>query len=331
MIKPVVFSGAQPSGKLTIGNYIGAISQWVKMQLDCQCMFCIVDLHSMTTHSSINTLKTKSLDTLALYLACGIDPDISTIFIQSHVPEHSQLHWILNCYTYFGELNRMIQFKEKLKKYKRSTNVGLFNYPILMASDILLYKTDLVPVGEDQKQHLELTQNIASRFNREYGTVFNIPRILIPSFGSRIMSLLDPRKKMSKSDSNSNNYITLLDDIDSIYKKVKQAITDSDYPPEIRYDPIKKPGISNLLTILSAFSKQSIACLEETFKGKTYFQLKTAVVKSLSLILKELQDRYYQERLNEDKLNDILYFGATKARRQASVFLRKIYEVIGLS
>lgn len=329
MNKLVVFSGSQPSGELTIGNYIGAIRNWVEIQSNYQCIYCIADLHSITAKDDVRSLKTRSLDTLALYLACGIDPDISTIFIQSHVPEHSQLYWILNCYTYFGELNRMIQFKEKSNRYKNHVNVGLFNYPVLMASDILLYQTSFVPVGEDQRQHLELTRNIAQRFNNKFGLVFTIPNIFISTYGSRIMSLLNPLKKMSKSDPDSNNYIALLDNIDLISKKISQAVTDSDFPPMIHYDPIKKPGISNLLAILSGVNGQSISYLEESFKSKTYSQLKTVVIQELSSMLKELQCRYINERSDENKLNRILNMGSQKARVQARITFKKVCQLMG--
>ncbi|WP_159715086.1 tryptophan--tRNA ligase [Blochmannia endosymbiont of Camponotus nipponensis] len=330
MNKPIVFSGVQPSGALTIGNYIGAIRHWVKMQYDYQCMYCIVDLHSVTNRSNLHQLHKTSLDTVALYLACGIDPNNTTIFIQSHVPEHSQLQWLLNCYTYFGELNRMTQFKEKLVQHKENVNIGLFNYPVLMASDILLYQTNLVPVGSDQKQHLELTRNIAKRFNYTYGTIFVVPEVSIPVCGSRIMSLLEPNKKMSKSDYNSDNFIALLDDIKVVSKKIKHAITDTDQPPIIKYDPINKPGISNLLDIFSGINEQPISYLEEIFKEKTYSQLKNELVQSMSSVLIKLQDRYYAERSNEDRLRYILHIGAKKAQKQASITLRKVHQAIGL-
>lgn len=332
MSKPVVFSGIQPSGHLTIGNYIGAIQQWVKMQKNYHCIYCIADLHALTTSKNAHNLRTISLDTLALYLACGINPDISTIFVQSDVLEHSQLNWILNCYTYYGELNRMVQFKEKSNRYKKnSINIGLFNYPVLMAADILLYQTNFVPVGEDQKQHLELICDIARRFNKNFGEVFIIPKVIIPKLGSRVMSLLDPLKKMSKSDSNSNAYITLLDDIVLISKKIRQATTDSDYPALIAYDPIRKPGISNLLTILSGINGQSICYLESMFKNQTYLELKNYLIQSLSLMLQKLKMRYLNERADENKLNHILYMGAIKARNFAHITLEKVYKSIGLT
>lgn len=256
--KPIVFSGAQPSGELTIGNYMGALRQWVQMQDDYDCIYCIVDLHAITARQDPALLRKRTLDTLALYLACGIDPKKSTIFVQSHVPEHSQLSWALNCYTYFGELSRMTQFKDKSARYAENINAGLFDYPVLMAADILLYQTNQVPVGEDQKQHLELSRDIASRFNNLYGDIFKIPEPFIPKAGARVMSLQDPTKKMSKSDDNRNNVIELLEDPKSVVKKIKRAMTDSDEPALIRYDVEKKAGVSNLLDILSGVTGQSI-------------------------------------------------------------------------
>lgn len=331
MYKRIVFSGAQPSGSLTIGNYIGAIQHWVSMQYDYKCWYCIVDLHAITARNNAGgLLSCRVLDTLALYLACGINPDNSTIFLQSHVPEHSQLYWLLNCYTYFGELMRMVQFKEKIVQGTEEINVGLFNYPVLMASDILLYQTNLVPTGEDQKQHVELVRSVAKRFNRIYGPVFVIPEILISVVGSKIMSLLNPTKKMSKSDCNVNNVIRLLDDINMVAKKINRAVTDSDCPPIIRYNPVDKPGISNLLMILASFSNKSIEYLENFFQKKTYFQLKHEVIQSVSLTLKQLQDRYYVERSNEEKLYRILHNGSNSARIQASIMLKKVHNALGL-
>ena len=252
MTKPIVFSGAQPSGELTIGNYMGALRQWVNMQDDYHCIYCIVDQHAITVRQDAQKLRKATLDTLALYLACGIDPEKSTIFVQSHVPEHAQLGWALNCYTYFGELSRMTQFKDKSARYAENINAGLFDYPVLMAADILLYQTNLVPVGEDQKQHLELSRDIAQRFNALYGEIFKVPEPFIPKSGARVMSLLEPTKKMSKSDDNRNNVIGLLEDPKSVVKKIKRAVTDSDEPPVVRYDVQNKAGVSNLLDILSS-------------------------------------------------------------------------------
>ncbi|KYP97554.1 tryptophanyl-tRNA synthetase [Sodalis-like endosymbiont of Proechinophthirus fluctus] len=329
MSKLIAFSGAQPSGELTIGNYIGALRQWVSMQDDYDCIYCIVDLHAITVRQDTQQLRKATLDVLALYLACGVDPARSTVFIQSHVPEHSQLGWLLNCYTYFGELSRMTQFKDKSACYAENISAGLFNYPVLMAADILLYQTNQVPVGEDQKQHLELSRDIAKRFNSLYGDIFTIPEPFIPKSGARVMSLLDPTKKMSKSDDNRNNVITLLEDPKSVVKKLKRAVTDSDEPPLVRYDPVTKPGISNLLDILSGVTGTPLAELERAFAGKMYGHLKTAVADAVSEMLTLLQARYHALRADEACLNHVLSDGAEKARAQASVTLAKVYEAVG--
>ncbi|XOD69793.1 MAG: tryptophan--tRNA ligase [Sodalis sp. (in: enterobacteria)] len=329
MKKPIVFSGAQPSGELTIGNYMGALRQWRSMQNDYNCIYCIVDLHAITVRQDAKQLRKATMDILALYLACGIDPTKSTIFVQSHVPEHNQLAWLLNCYTYFGELSRMIQFKNKSTLYSKNINAGLFDYPVLMAADILLYQTNKVPIGDDQKQHLELSQNIAKRFNSLYGKIFTIPEAFIPKSGARIMSLLNPTKKMSKSDDNRNNMIKLLENPKNIFKKLNRAVTDSDQPPLVRYDPIAKPGISNLLDILSGVTGTSVAALEKEFIGKMYNHLKFAVADSLSEMLISLQAKYHTIRTDETYLNQILQDGAEKAHDQASITLKKAYEAVG--
>ena len=333
MSKPIVFSGVQPSGELTIGNYLGALRNWVKMQDDYDCLFCIVDLHAITVRQDPQALHKASLDVLALYLACGIDPEKSTIFIQSHVPEHTQLAWILNCYTYFGEMSRMTQFKDKSARYEENVNVGLFTYPVLMAADILLYQANQVPVGDDQKQHLEITRDIANRFNALYGKkdvegnvvepVFAIPEVFIAKAGARVMSLLEPTKKMSKSDDNRNNVITLLEDPKSVVKKIKRAMTDGDEPPVVKYDPQNKAGVSNLLDILSAVSGKTIAELEAEFEGKMYGHLKTEVAEQVSGLLSELQARYHHYRQDETLLEKIFREGAEKARARAKKPLMK--------
>lgn len=329
MSKPVVFSGAQPSGELTIGNYMGALRQWVQMQDDYDCIYCIVDLHAITVRQDPVQLRKATLDTLALYLACGIDPKKSTIFVQSHVPEHTQLGWLLNCYTYFGELSRMTQFKDKSKRYEENITAGLFDYPALMAADILLYQTGLVPVGEDQKQHLELSRDIAARFNALYGDIFKVPEPFIPKSGARVMSLLDPTKKMSKSDDNRNNVIGLLEDTSSVVKKLKRAVTDSDEPPVVRYDIKNKPGVSNLLDILSATTGQSIPELEKAFEGKMYGHLKTATADAVSDMLTQLQARYHAIRDDETYLQQVMKEGAEKARARASKTLHEAYKAVG--
>ncbi|MRT43524.1 tryptophan--tRNA ligase [Enterobacteriaceae bacterium RIT702] len=329
MSKPIVFSGAQPSGELTIGNYMGALRQWVQMQDDFHCIYCIVDLHAITVRQDPTALRKATLDTLALYLACGIDPAKSTIFVQSHVPEHAQLSWVLNCYAYFGELSRMTQFKDKSARYSENITAGLFDYPVLMAADILLYQTNQVPVGEDQKQHLELSRDIAQRFNALYGDVFKVPEPFIPKSGARVMSLLEPTKKMSKSDDNRNNVIGLLEDTKAVVKKIKRAVTDSAEPPVVRYDIKEKAGVSNLLDILAGVTGKSIAQLEQEFEGKMYGHLKGEVAEAVSGMLTELQERYHRFRNDEELLNQVMRDGAAKARAHAQETLKKVYEAVG--
>ncbi|PHI27923.1 tryptophan--tRNA ligase [Budvicia aquatica] len=329
MSKPIVFSGAQPSGELSIGNYMGALRQWVHMQDEYDCVYCIVDLHAITVRQDPQKLHKATLDTLALYLACGIDPKKSTIFVQSHVPEHVQLSWVLNCYTYFGELSRMTQFKDKSARYAENINAGLFDYPVLMAADILLYQTAQVPVGEDQKQHLELSRDVAQRFNALYGDIFKVPEPFIPKSGARVMSLLEPTKKMSKSDENRNNVIGLLEDPKSVSKKLKRAVTDSDEPPVIRYDVVNKAGISNLLDILSGVTGKSIATLEQEFEGKMYGHLKTEVADAVAGMLTELQERYHRFRNDEAFLQQVMREGAAKASIKAKATMEKVNKAVG--
>lgn len=329
MTKPIVFSGAQPSGELSLGNYLGALRHWVALQDDYECIYCIVNQHAITVRQEPEKLKKATLDTLTLYLACGIDPNKSTIFVQSHVPVHAELAWVLNCYTYFGELSRMTQFKDKSSKYSENINAGLFDYPVLMAADILLYQTNLVPVGEDQKQHLELTRDIATRFNALYGEIFKVPEPFIAKTGARVMSLQDPTKKMSKSDENRNNVIGLLENPKDIEKKIKRAVTDSDDPPLVKYDTKNKAGVSNLLDILTGITNKSIAQLEQEFVGKMYGHLKSEVASQVTNMLTELQAKYTHYRKDEDLLHDIMKTGAEKAKAKAQATLDKVYDAIG--
>lgn len=329
MSKPIVFSGAQPSGELSIGNYLGALRNWVTLQDDYDCIYCIVNQHAITVRQDPEKLKKATLDTMALYLACGIDPNKSTIFVQSQVPTHAELAWVLNCYTYFGELSRMTQFKDKSARHAENINAGLFDYPVLMAADILLYQANLVPVGDDQKQHLELTRDIASRFNALYGDIFKVPEPFIAKAGARVMSLQDPTKKMSKSDENRNNVIGLLENPKEVEKKIKRAVTDSDEPPVVRYDVQNKAGVSNLLDILTGITGISIAELEQQFAGKMYGHLKTEVAAQVSGMLAQLQERYYHYRNNEELLLDIMHDGAKKATIRAQATLAKVYDAIG--
>ncbi len=327
--KPIVFSGAQPSGELTIGNYMGALRQWVQMQDDYDCIYCIVDQHAITVRQDPTELRKRTLDTLALYLACGIDPEKSTIFVQSHVPQHAQLGWALNCYTYFGELSRMTQFKDKSARHAENINAGLFDYPVLMAADILLYQTNQVPVGIDQKQHLELSRDIAQRFNAIYGDIFTVPDPFIPKGGARVMALQDPSKKMSKSDDNRNNVIALLEDPKAAAKKIKRAVTDSEEPPRVAYDLENKAGVSNLLDILAGVTGKTIPELEAEFEGKMYGHLKGAVAEAVSDMLTNIQERFNTFRNDEALLNKIMKEGADKAKTRAQTTLDKVYEAIG--
>ncbi|HEK0586431.1 TPA: tryptophan--tRNA ligase [Proteus mirabilis] len=327
--KPIVFSGTQPSGELTIGNYMGALRQWVQMQDDYDCIYCIVDQHAITVRQDPTELRKRTLDTLALYLACGIDPEKSTIFVQSHVPQHAQLGWALNCYTYFGELSRMTQFKDKSARHAENINAGLFDYPVLMAADILLYQTNQVPVGIDQKQHLELSRDIAQRFNAIYGDIFTVPDPFIPKGGARVMALQDPAKKMSKSDDNRNNVIALLEDPKAAAKKIKRAVTDSEEPPRVAYDLENKAGVSNLLDILAGVTGKTIPELEAEFEGKMYGHLKGAVAEAVSDMLTNIQERFNTFRNDEALLNKIMKEGADKAKARAQTTLDKVYEAIG--
>ena len=327
--KPIVFSGAQPSGELTIGNYLGALRQWAQMQDDYECIYCIVDQHAITVRQDPIELRKRTLDTLAIYLACGIDPEKSTIFVQSHVPQHAQLGWALNCYTYFGELSRMTQFKDKSARHAENINAGLFDYPVLMAADILIYQTNQVPVGIDQKQHLELSRDIAQRFNAIYGDIFTVPSPFIPKGGARVMSLQDPTKKMSKSDENRNNVITLLEDPKAAAKKIKRALTDSEEPPRIVYDLETKAGVSNLLDILAGVTGKTVAELEAEFEDKMYGHLKGAVADAVAEMLTRVQERFNTFRNDEALLNKIMKEGADKAKARAQVTLDKVYNAIG--
>ena len=327
--KPVVLSGCQPSGQLTLGNYMGALKQWVSMQDDYDCLYMIVDLHAITVRQDPKQLAEACLDGLSLYLACGIDPQKSTLFLQSHVPEHAQLSWVLNCYAQMGELNRMTQFKDKSAKNENNINVGLYSYPVLQAADILLYQADKVPVGEDQKQHLELTRDIATRVNNLYGDVFRLPDPYIPDFGARIMSLQEPEKKMSKSDSNPNNFIGLLEEPKKLAKKIKRAVTDSDEQANIYFNPTEKPGVSNLLTLLSLATGKSIKELEPEYTDKMYGHLKGDVADAVVALLEPIQARYAEIRADRAYLDDVMRQGADKASARAAETLAKVYKAVG--
>lgn len=326
--KPILLSGMQPSGQLTIGHYSGAIKSWLDMQNQYDCLFMLVDLHTLTVRQDPAVLRERCYEVLALYIACGIDPERSTVFIQSHVPQHAQLAWILSCFTYMGELNRMTQFKEKSQRHASNINAGLFTYPVLMAADILLYGSQLVPVGEDQKQHLELTRDLAIRFNNEYGAIFTIPEPYIPAQGARIMSLQEPQIKMSKSDTNANNYIALLDSEEVIVQKLKRAVTDSGN--EVYYDPINKPGVANLLTIFSSCTGEPIEQLAALYRQSGYGRFKTAVAEALVTRLRPIQQRYHELRHQQTLLDDILRQGAARAQSRAEGLLQVVQNAVGL-
>lgn len=326
--KKIIFSGIQPTGVPTLGNYIGALRNWAAMQDDYNCVYCIVDEHAMTVRQEPAQFRRQILDSYALMMACGIDPQKSVYYIQSHVPAHAQLSWVLSCFTQFGELSRMTQFKDKSAKHPENVNAGLFTYPVLMAADILLYQADLVPVGEDQKQHVEICRDIATRFNGIYGNVFTLPEPYIPKReqGARVMSLSDPTKKMSKSDENVNGFISILDPPETIVKKFKRAVTDSD--AQIRYAP-GKDGINNLLTIYSVLTGKTIPEAEAEFDGKGYGYLKEQVGSVTAETLRPIQEEF--ARLTADKayLEQCCRAGAEKAARFASRTLGKVYKKIG--
>jgi len=326
--KPRIFSGVQPSGNLTIGNYIGAIQNWVRLQEQYECIYCIVDLHALTVRQNPAELRQRTRSLLALYIACGLDPEKNILFVQSHVPAHAELTWVLNCYTYMGELSRMTQYKEKSQRHSENINAGLFDYPVLMASDILLYQTDLVPVGHDQKQHLEITRDIAMRFNNIYGDVFKVPEPYIPKVGARIMSLAEPTAKMSKSDENENSFIAILDAPDVIMRKCKRAVTDSD--AEVRYDEKNKPGVSNLMTIYACAAGKDLNDVAKEFDGRGYGDLKQAVGQSVIELLAPVQAEH--KRLMADKayIEQVMADGAARAESLARRTLRKVYKKVGL-
>lgn len=329
MSSDIIFSGIQPSGELSIGNYIGSLRNWVPMQDEADCIYCVVDQHAITVRQDPEKLRESTLNTLAIFLACGIDPKKSVIFLQSHVPQHCELGWVLNCYTQVGELNRMTQYKDKSKRYAQNVTAGLFNYPVLMAADILLYQASKVPVGDDQRQHIELCRDIAERFNNIYGQTFKLPEGVIPKAGGRVMSLQEPTKKMSKSDDNPKNVIRILEEPKSILKKIKSAVTDSDDPPVVAYDWDTKPGVSNLLELMHAATGREIPELVEHFKGKMYGHFKTEVGEAVVALLEPIQKRYQEIRSDEAYMREVFKHGADKAKERAQKTLDDVYRKIG--
>jgi tryptophanyl-tRNA synthetase len=328
MDKQIIFSGIQPSGSLTLGNYIGALRNWVKLENEYECYYCVVDMHALTVRQNASELRRRCVETMALLIACGLNPDKSTIFMQSHVSAHAELAWILNCNTYIGELSRMTQFKEKSERHSENINSGLFTYPVLMAADILLYQSNLVPVGADQKQHLELSRDIAIRFNNAFGETFTVPDGYIPEVGARVMSLQEPEKKMSKSDDNENAYIALLDPPDTILRKIKRAVTDSDGQIAYRDD---KPGVSNLLSIYSACTGKTIKQAEAEFDGQGYGSLKSATAEAVIATLSTVQQNYSKLMADKTYLTQLINKGAETAAGKARPTLSKVYRKVGLA
>ena len=328
--KKTVLSGIQPSGSPTLGNYVGALRNWSLLQTEeHDCFYCVANLHAATVRQDAEGLRRRAMDTVALLLACGIDPHGSTVFIQSHVKEHAELAWVLACNTYMGELGRMTQFKDKSAKHADNINAGLFTYPVLMAADILLYQSHLVPVGADQKQHLEICRDIAERFNKAYGPAFVIPEPYIPKAGAKVMSLQDPAQKMSKSDPNPNGYIAIMDDPAVILKKFKKAVTDCE--GVIRFDPEEKPGVSNLLALFATFAGMELAQAEAHFEGKGYGHLKSEAAEAVIAELTPLQEKYRQLQNDPAYLRQIVEAGAEKARERAAATLADVYGRVGLN
>lgn len=326
--KKRILSGIQPSGALTLGNYVGALRNWVELQNtdEYECFYMLADLHTITVRQEAKNIRKNSMDLLAIFLASGLDPKKSPVFFQSHVPAHVQLSWVLDCNTYMGELSRMTQFKDKSRKHADNINAGLFTYPVLMAADILLYQADLVPVGQDQKQHLEITRDIAQRFNNTYSDTFKVPEGYIPKVGARVMSLQDPTSKMSKSDPNENSYILILDSPDAIMRKVKRAVTDSG--SEVKRGE-GKAGIENLMNIYSAVTGKTMDEIESEFDGKGYGVFKPAVAEAVIEALRPIQEKYADLMKNKDYLEAVYKEGAEIANRVAFKTISKVYRKVG--
>ena len=327
--KKTIFSATQPSGRITLGNYLGALRNWVALQDDYNAIYCVADEHAITVRQDPAALRRQSLELYAQFIACGLDPEKSIIFIQSHVPQHAELAWVLNCYTMFGELSRMTQFKDKSASHADNVNAGLFTYPSLMAADILLYQADLVPVGEDQRQHVEITRNIAQRFNGIYGDVFTMPEAYIPKVAARVMYLSEPEKKMSKSSPNENSFVLVMDKPEAIMRKFKRAITDSDTENCVRFDRENKPGVANLMAIYSAVTGKTYDQIETEFAGCGYGKFKPAVGEAVVETLRPIREE--ATRLMKDKgyLESVYKAGAEKAGYVAEKTLRKVYKKVG--
>ena len=325
--KKILYSAAQPTNNLTIGNYIGAVKNWVDLQEEYDCVFAIANMHAITVRQNPAELRKNTLSLLALYIACGIDPKKCVLYLQSHVPAHAELAWVLNTFTYVGEMERMTQFKDKSAKHADNINMGLMDYPVLMAADILLYQADVVPVGVDQRQHLEITRDIAIRFNNLYSPTFTVPEGVYVKVGAKINDLLDPSKKMSKSAENVNGSVFISDDRDTVIRKFKRAVTDSDAC--VKYDPQNKPGVSNLLSIYSVFSGKTVAECEREFEGKGYGDFKLAVGEAVADKLAPIQAEQARLLADRDYLDGVLKDGAESAARRANRTLSKVYKKIG--
>ena len=327
--RKVLYSGMQATGKLTIGNYIGALKNWVNLHEEYDCFFGVMDLHSLTVRQNPTEFRQNARRIYTQYVAAGLDPKKNCIYFQSHVPAHAELGWVLDCFTYMGELNRMTQFKDKSAKHADNINAGLFTYPALMAADILLYQTDLVPIGADQKQHLEICRDVAERFNNIYGDVFTIPEGYFPKTGARIMSLAEPTKKMSKSDENVNATIYLVDDKDTIIRKFKKAVTDSD--AEVRYDTVNKPGVSNLMEIYGVVTGKTMEEIQSEFEGKGYGDFKLAVGESVADMLAPFHERCAELEKDKTFIDECIKENAEKASYFANKTLRKVHKKLGLT
>lgn len=328
-MKKTILSGSTVTGDLTLGNYIGALNNWTKLQNDYDCLYFLADLHALTVFQDPAVLRERTYSFFAQYLALGLDPQKNIIFVQSQVHQHTELSWILNCLTPMGYLNRMTQFKEKSEKYVKNINTGLYTYPVLMAADILLYQADLVPVGEDQRQHLELTRDIVGFFENRYGEgILKMPEAYVGKMGARIMSLQDPDKKMSKSDENDKNYVSIIDDAKKIEKKIKSATTDSG--TEIKFDPENKAGLSNLMTIYSVLSGKSTDQIEIDYEGKMYGHLKVDLADLVVQTLKPVREKYDDLMKNKDYLDQLMKSGALRAEERARPTLEKVYKAVGL-
>ena len=325
--KKIIFSATQPSGKITLGNYLGALRNWVTLQEDYNAIYCVADEHAITVRQDPAALRRQSLELYAQFIACGLDPEKSIIFIQSHVPQHAELAWVLECYTMFGELSRMTQFKDKSAKHADNINAGLFTYPCLMAADILLYQPDFVPVGEYQKQHVELTRNVAQRFNHVYGDVLKVPEPYIPKMGARVMSLNQPDTKMSKSI--PEGCVFLMEKPEDIQRKFKRAITDSDTENCVRYDPVNKPGVANLMNIYSAVTGKSFQEIEFEFSGCGYGKFKPAVGEAVIETLRPIREEAARILADKAYLESVYKAGAEKASYTAAKTLRKVYKKVG--